>query len=59
MGMDPETTQSLGFDFAAFLPWMGSHPDVCSLPRGSYGPWGLFPKPLPRGMPLRECLGAC
>ncbi|MYF36033.1 MAG: hypothetical protein F4226_04365 [Synechococcus sp. SB0678_bin_12] len=26
MGMDPETTQSLGFDFAAFLPWMGNHP---------------------------------
>ena len=31
-------------------------PDVCSLPRGSYEPWGLFRKPLPKGMPLRECL---
>ncbi|MCY4235709.1 MAG: DNA methyltransferase [Cyanobacteria bacterium MAG CAR2_bin_4] len=31
-------------------------PDVCSLPRGGYEPWGLFRKPLPKGMPLRECL---
>ena len=31
-------------------------PDVCSLPRGSYEPWGLFRKPLPKGMPLRDCL---
>jgi len=31
-------------------------PDVCSLPRGSYEPWGLFRKPLPKEMPLRACL---
>ncbi|OOV35700.1 DNA methylase [Candidatus Synechococcus spongiarum LMB bulk15N] len=31
-------------------------PDVCSLPRGSYEPWGLFRKPLPKGTTLRECL---
>lgn len=31
-------------------------PDVCSLPRGGYEPWGLFRKPLPDKMRVRECL---
>lgn len=31
-------------------------PDVCSLPRGGYEPWGLFRKPLPKGMTVRQCL---
>lgn len=31
-------------------------PDVCSLPRGGYEPWGLFRKPLPPKMTIRECL---
>jgi site-specific DNA-methyltransferase (adenine-specific) len=31
-------------------------PDVCSLPRGSYEPWGLFRKPMPPKMTVRECL---
>ena len=31
-------------------------PDVCSLPRGGYEPWGLFRKPLPKKMTVRECL---
>lgn len=31
-------------------------PDVCSLPRGGYEPWGLLRKPLPEGMTVRECL---
>jgi site-specific DNA-methyltransferase (adenine-specific) len=30
--------------------------DVCSLPRGSYEPWGIFRKPLPDGMTVSECL---
>ena len=30
-------------------------PDVCSLPRGGYEPWGLFRKPLPKGMTVRLC----
>lgn len=29
---------------------------VCSLPRGSYEPWGLFRKPLPPGMKVSDCL---
>lgn len=29
---------------------------VCALPRGSYEPWGLFRKPMPKGMTVRECL---
>jgi site-specific DNA-methyltransferase (adenine-specific) len=33
-------------------------PDVCSLPRGCYEPWGIFRKPLPVGMTLAECLRA-
>jgi len=32
------------------------YPDVCSLPRGGYEPWGLLRKPLPKGMTVRECL---
>lgn len=31
-------------------------PDVCSLPRGGYEPWGLFRKPLSKGLTVRECL---
>lgn len=29
---------------------------VCALPRGGYEPWGLFRKPMPKGMTVRECL---
>ncbi len=29
---------------------------ACSLPRGGYEPWGLFRKPLPKKMTVRECL---
>ncbi len=29
---------------------------VCSLPRGTYEPWGLFRKKLPEGMTVAECL---
>jgi site-specific DNA-methyltransferase (adenine-specific) len=31
-------------------------PDVCTMPRGSYEPWGLFRKPLPEKMTVAECL---
>lgn len=31
-------------------------PGVSSLPRGCYEPWGLFRKPLPRGMKVSDCL---
>ena len=31
-------------------------PDVVSLPRGSYEPWGIFRKPLPQGFTVAECL---
>lgn len=31
-------------------------PDVCSMPRSCYEPWGIFRKPLPKGMTVRECL---
>ncbi len=31
-------------------------PKVASLPRGGYEPWGLFRKPLPPKMTVRECL---
>ena len=31
-------------------------PDVCSLPRGSYEPWGLFRKVIPKGMKVSDCL---
>jgi len=30
--------------------------DVSTLPRGCYEPWGLFRKPLPKGMKVSECL---
>ncbi|RJP86285.1 MAG: site-specific DNA-methyltransferase [Desulfobacteraceae bacterium] len=31
-------------------------PDVCSLPRGCFEPWGLFRKPIPNGMTVSDCL---
>lgn len=31
-------------------------PDVSVLPRGGYEPWGLFRKPLPKKMTVRQCL---
>jgi site-specific DNA-methyltransferase (adenine-specific) len=31
-------------------------PDVCSMPRGCYEPWGVFRKPLPAKMTVSECL---
>ena len=31
-------------------------PDVCSMLRGSYEPWGVFRKPMPPGMTVGECL---
>ncbi|HNT78372.1 MAG TPA: DNA methyltransferase [Anaerolineae bacterium] len=31
-------------------------PDVCTMPRGCYEPWGVFRKPLPAGMTVGECL---
>jgi len=31
-------------------------PDVCTMPRGCFEPWGLFRKPLPKGMKISECL---
>jgi site-specific DNA-methyltransferase (adenine-specific) len=31
-------------------------PDVCSMPRGCFEPWGLFRKPLPVRMTVGECL---
>lgn len=31
-------------------------PDVSSLPRGCYEPWGLFRRPLPQKMTVSECL---
>ena len=31
-------------------------PDVCTMPRGCYEPWGLFRKPLPQGMTASDCL---
>jgi site-specific DNA-methyltransferase (adenine-specific) len=33
-------------------------PNVSSMPRGSYEPWGLFRKPIPSGMRLSDCLRA-
>lgn len=32
------------------------YPDVSSLPRGCYEPWGLLRKPLPSGMRVSDCL---
>lgn len=34
----------------------GEFPDVCSMPRGCYEPWGLFRKPIPSGMKVSDCL---
>lgn len=31
-------------------------PDVSSMPRGCYEPWGIFRKPIPQNMTVRECL---
>jgi site-specific DNA-methyltransferase (adenine-specific) len=31
-------------------------PDVSSLPRGAYEPWGIFRTPMPRGMKVSDCL---
>jgi site-specific DNA-methyltransferase (adenine-specific) len=31
-------------------------PDASSLPRGCYEPWGLFRKPIPKGMTVGQCL---
>jgi site-specific DNA-methyltransferase (adenine-specific) len=31
-------------------------PDVCSLPRGAYEPWGILRKPMPSGMKVSDCL---
>lgn len=31
-------------------------PDVCSLPRGSYEPWGILRKPMPEKMKVSDCL---
>lgn len=31
-------------------------PNVCSMPRGGYEPWGLFRKPIPQGMKVSDCL---
>jgi len=31
-------------------------PEVCTLPRGNYEPWGIFRKPHPKGMTVGECL---
>ena len=31
-------------------------PDVCSMPRGCYEPWGIFRKPLLTGMKVGDCL---
>jgi site-specific DNA-methyltransferase (adenine-specific) len=31
-------------------------PEVCSLPRSCYEPWGIFRKPLPPGMNVSDCL---
>jgi site-specific DNA-methyltransferase (adenine-specific) len=31
-------------------------PDVCSMLRGCYEPWGIFRKPMPAGMSVGDCL---
>lgn len=31
-------------------------PGVCSMPRSCYEPWGIFRKPLPKGMKVSDCL---
>lgn len=32
------------------------YPEVCSMARGSYEPWGILRKPLPVGMKVSDCL---
>jgi site-specific DNA-methyltransferase (adenine-specific) len=32
------------------------YPDVCSLPRGCYEPWGILRKPVPAGVKVSDCL---
>lgn len=32
------------------------YPDVCSMPRGCYEPWGILRKPLLQGMKVSDCL---
>lgn len=32
------------------------YPDVCTMPRGNYEPWGLFRKPLAKNMKVSDCL---
>jgi len=32
------------------------YPHVCSMPRGSYEPWGIFRKCIPPGMKVSDCL---
>ena len=32
------------------------YPQVCSMPRGNYEPWGILRKPIPPGMKVSECL---
>ncbi len=31
-------------------------PDVCSMPRGCFEPWGMFRKPMPANMKVSDCL---
>lgn len=31
-------------------------PEVCTLPRGNFEPWGIFRKPIPTNMTVGECL---
>jgi site-specific DNA-methyltransferase (adenine-specific) len=31
-------------------------PDVCSMPRGCYEPWGILRKPMPQGAKVSDCL---
>lgn len=33
-------------------------PDVCTMPRSSYEPWGIFRKPIPGDMTVSDCLRA-
>jgi site-specific DNA-methyltransferase (adenine-specific) len=33
-------------------------PDICTMPRGNHEPWGIFRKPIPHGMTVRDCLNA-
>ncbi len=32
------------------------YPDVCTMPRGCYEPWGVFRKTIPNGMKVSDCL---